>query len=335
MRRFLTPRALILFSATVAATVAVVFFLRRPRPPEPVVPEPVDETPAPWPPEPILGRPTDVRVPKPRRPLPRWAVAGLVLAVVAALGQLLVYVVFDKPQAPSAPRYECVFYECSWTSDEDDQIFGTVAQEDLTPALVTGPDADCAPEQGRAAVVRPAKRTTRQVNRQWRRIEAWLKENAPASHDGLNGPADPRKIAKAEAVMGLRFPDELKASLLRHDGGLGVMLNHLVPVGRIEEIWRGLCDLEDQDVAGPRDDWWDGRMIPIGEDGMGNHLIVDSVVRDVGDMDHEGSMTFEAGGVRIGSHLELLEKIADALEQNRPPGWWQPQVVDGVLDWEP
>ncbi|WP_157555901.1 hypothetical protein [Herbidospora yilanensis] len=132
MRRLLTPRALILFSATVAATVAVVFFLRRPRPEIPV-PEPVDDKPAPWPPEPVLGRPTEedfARMrgeyvpPRPRRPLSRWVVAGIVLAVVAGLGQLLVYAVFDEPRVPSPGlHYECPPHECSWTYD-DYQVVG-------------------------------------------------------------------------------------------------------------------------------------------------------------------------------------------------------------------
>ncbi|WP_285588124.1 SMI1/KNR4 family protein [Herbidospora sp. NBRC 101105] len=333
MRRLLTPRALILFSATVAATVAVVFFLRRPRPAPLVAPEPKEQTAAPWPPEPILGRPTEEDLarmrgeyvaPKPReprRPLPRWAVAGIVLAVVAGLGQLFVYAVFDEPRIPAAPGHACAPPGCdaetvdefTWSvlSEADPGLVYESVPDDgfePPPPLVVGPDADCVPSRGTPVVAAPAKRTTRLVNRQWRRIEAWLGKNAPESRAALGTPARPRAIAEAEAVMGLRFPDDLKASLLRHDGGLGIMLDHLMPVARIAETWRSLCDIDDEDVADARDDWWDGRMIPIGEDGMGNHLIVDSVVGDVGDSDHEGTLTFEPGGVRIGSHLELLER---------------------------
>jgi cell wall assembly regulator SMI1 len=56
------------------------------------------------------------------------------------------------------------------------------------------------------------------VNRQWRRIEAWLKTNAPRSHRTLGKPGKAETIAAAEARMGLPFPDDLRASLLRHDG---------------------------------------------------------------------------------------------------------------------
>ncbi len=81
----------------------------------------MDDTPAPWPPEPVLGRPTEedfARMrgeyvpPKPRRPLPRWAVALMVLAVVSGLGQLLVYAVFDGPRFPAVPGYECEHPGC-------------------------------------------------------------------------------------------------------------------------------------------------------------------------------------------------------------------------------
>jgi hypothetical protein len=75
-------------------------------------------------------------------------------------------------------------------------------------------------------------------------------------------------------------------------------------------------------------------MLPFGADGMGDHLVIDSVWRDVGDTDHEGSMSFRPGGVRIHSYYALLKATADALENGGSIGFWKPEVVAGELDWE-
>ena len=88
---------------------------------------------------------------------------------------------------------------------------------------------------------------TRAVNRQWRRIETWLKANAPKSYSTLGKPGRARTIAVAEAQMGLRFPDDLRASLLRHDGAVsakdawafGFLGNWNQGVRGIRDTWRG------------------------------------------------------------------------------------------------
>ncbi len=210
-----------------------------------------------------------------------------------------------------------------------------------TPVVV--PDADCHP-RARAARVRAVDpRVTRAVNRQWRRIERWLEVNAPASLRTLGKPARARTIAVAEAQMGLRFPDDLRASLLRHDGAsavadtwpFGFLGNRNQGVREIRDTWRQLCEIEGE-VRGDDDartEWWDGRMIPFGADGSGNHLVIDSVVRDVGETDHEGMMDFLPGGVPIRSYHGLLRATANALETGGSVGFWKPVVTGGELDW--
>ncbi|MFD2348759.1 hypothetical protein ACFSTC_04110 [Nonomuraea ferruginea] len=90
---------------------------------------------------------------------------------------------------------------------------------EVREAYVEDPaDADCRPGSATPRVRKPDPKVTRAVNRQWRRIETWLKANAPRSYRTLGKPAKAGTIAVAEAQMGLRFPDDLKASLLRHNG---------------------------------------------------------------------------------------------------------------------
>ena len=134
--------------------------------------------------------------------------------------------------------------------------------------------------------------------------------------------------------MGLRFPDDFKASLLRHNGGFGFLGSSSVGVQDIHETWGLLCSVEDQDIVDPRAEWWDGRMIPFAADGMGNHLVIDSVQEDIGARDNQGAMSFRPGGVRIRSYHALLKTTADALESGGSIGWWKPVVDGGTLGWE-
>ncbi|MFF5204802.1 SMI1/KNR4 family protein [Streptosporangium sp. NPDC000396] len=204
------------------------------------------------------------------------------------------------------------------------------------------PDRDCAPAAGAPVVRRVNPRVVRAVNRQWARIERWLRTNAPASYRTLAKPARARTIAIAEAQMGLMFPDALRASLLRHNGAVsagrtwpfGFLGQENMGVREIRDTWRTMCGIDAEDVSDPRSEWWDGRMIPFASDGSGNNLVIDSVRRDVGETDHEGQMNFEFGEAPIRSYYALLKGTADALETGGLVGHWKPQVVEGELDWD-
>ncbi|WP_246364613.1 SMI1/KNR4 family protein [Nonomuraea rhodomycinica] len=369
-------------AAVAAAIVLIVRSRRRPALPAPVRHEhaaarpagpagpPVDR----WPPAPVLGAPTaedlaryaaagPARIPaflqgghdRParqpldeatRRRLTRWGAVGLALCLVAAGGQVLESAVFSKEPATSwGPSQE---RPCLTDPPGADCLFAELRREGTAsgPEPVAVPDPDCHPPS-RAALpaLAPDAKVTRAVHRQWRRIERWLRTHAPKSRRTLAGPAEPAAVAAVEARMGRRLPDDLRASLLRHDGavtaedtwGFGFLGNTSLSVREILDTWRGLCDVDDEDYGGeesdPRSEWWDGRMLPVGADGSGNHLVVDSVRRDVGDTDNEGTMDFTPGGVRIRSYHTLLKATADALEKGRAIGYWKPEVVAGELEW--
>ncbi|MDA0640530.1 MULTISPECIES: SMI1/KNR4 family protein [Nonomuraea] len=366
MRRLITSRGVWLALSAAVAAVVIVAVVRSRRP-KAVVPDPPPAPPpvAQWPPVPILGTPTaedlrryvhrpsffdrpavakflEPREPAPpldaptRRNLTRWGVAGLALAVLAAGTYLMESAVFSKEDAGVVA--ETVVMSPYAQVPEDAARYTEVRE-----AYVEDPaDADCRPGSATPRVRKPDPKVTRAVNRQWRRIETWLKANAPRSYRTLGKPAKAGTIAVAEAQMGLRFPDDLKASLLRHNGvvpvrdtwGFGFLGNGNMGVREIRDTWRMLCGIDSVDRAGPRDDWWDGRMIPVGANGSGDHLVVDSARRDIGYTDHEGTMSFEPGGTRIRSYHALLRTTADALESGGSIGWWKPEVVDGELEWK-
>ncbi|GAA3118722.1 SMI1/KNR4 family protein [Streptosporangium carneum] len=208
-------------------------------------------------------------------------------------------------------------------------------------------DADCHPV-ARTPRVRPIRpRVTRAVDRQWTRIDRWLRANAPETYRTLAAPARPGTIAVAEAQMGLRLPDDLRSSLLRHNGsagteeawGFGPMGEELLGVKQIRDTWRMLCGIDgtDEDAEGaepdPRTEWWDGRMIPFSSDGVGGGLLIDSVRRDVGKTVEDGPIGFTPGGIRIRSYYALLKATADALETGGTVGDWKPVLVGKALEW--
>ncbi|MGN9846225.1 SMI1/KNR4 family protein [Nonomuraea sp. H19] len=300
-----------------------------------------------------------------RRRLTRWGIAGLALLLLTAGTQALESSVFSKEtgvEAAEGYRYAfelrpCVgTASCSFTEIEQENApegdhfpqptEGGETQEPV-PAYQESPDADCRPKSANPRVRKLNAKVTRAVNRQWQRIEAWLKINAPRTHRTLGKPGKAEAIAAAEAQMGLRFPDDLRASLLRHDGtvpvkdtwGFGFLGNSNLSVRQIPDTWRGLCEIDGADegdggFSDPRTEWWDGRMLPFGDNGSGDHLVIDSVKRDVGNTDHEGSMSFTPGGARIRSYYALLKATADAMENGGSVGYWKPKAVAGELDWE-
>ena len=123
----------------------------------------------------------------------------------------------------------------------------------------------------------------------WRRLEAWLKTNAPTVLATLQAGASPEEIATTEAFLGVAFPDDVRASYLLHDGqtdyadGL-FYAREFLSLARIQiewSWWKGLYDsgeLRDYRSDAPpqvRDDWWNPQWIPLTHDGSGNHDCLD------------------------------------------------------------
>ncbi|MEU7747096.1 SMI1/KNR4 family protein [Nonomuraea sp. NPDC049158] len=333
-----------------------------------------------WPPVPILGTPTAEDLQRygaekssvfdrpeftrffergePREPLDeatrrlltRWGIAGLAILVLALGTQALESAVFPEPTSEvrwgpclentSDSDTACSFEEEEYSLDGDYVSQQSAESEETQDRL----DADCRPVGAEPRVRKIDAKVKRAVDRQWQRIEDWLRTNAPRSYRTLGKPGNAKTIAAAEAYMGLRFPDDLRASLLRHDGAVylkdtwpfGFLGNSNMSVREMRDAWRELCDIDGEDrgdgeFSDPRSEWWDGRMIPVGADGMGDHLVIDSARKDIGDTDHEGTMNFTPRGVRIRSFYALLKTTADTMEKGGSIGYWKPKVADGRL----
>jgi cell wall assembly regulator SMI1 len=113
----------------------------------------------------------------------------------------------------------------------------------------------------------------------WDRIHAWLDANAPAGYGHLRPGASAAAIRAAEKAMGLKLPDDLKASYRIHDGqdntpglvgGEGWML---LSLAQIVEQWGHWSR------ANPKDAYY----VPIAWIGMGDYVFLNLDPKDAED----------------------------------------------------
>ncbi|MFG3440610.1 SMI1/KNR4 family protein [Nonomuraea sp. NPDC047897] len=246
------------------------------------------------------------------------------------------------------------------------------AQAERTPETGPGTPAaapGCHP-QARPVVVRPLDpRVGRAVNRQWRRIERWLKTRAPRTYAVLEGPGRAGTIAVAESQMGVAFPDDLRASLLRHDGSAAFGFGHPAHLGvrEIRDAWRALCREEGLRRASVADGRWHGGLIPVQRRAGGGwsvlrartgaaHRTVTSEARPTSARptpaasattgtpatsgtqatpEAHGTPAARSGGRSAYAYYALVRATADALERGGLVQGREPRVVRGSLRWTP
>jgi cell wall assembly regulator SMI1 len=177
------------------------------------------------------------------------------------------------------------------------------------------------------------------ITLQWERIEAQLQKHPAldeSSRPFLKPGATEEEIASAESAMGVRFPEDYRASLGRHNGqARGEVLLGIGPLLSTQEtieqwrVWKELLDEGSfEDDAGSPDpgvkaDWWNPRWIPITHDGGGDHDCVDmdpaegGVAGQIIEMWHDDDVR----PLRAPSFLSWLTAAASGLE-------------DGTLVWD-
>lgn len=88
----------------------------------------------------------------------------------------------------------------------------------------------------------------------WKRIHAWLDANAPAGYGKLRPGASVKAIREAEDAMGLKLPNDVKASYLVHDGQImepGLIGGEgwrLLSLREIVETWRRWSKADPEDT---------------------------------------------------------------------------------------
>jgi len=155
----------------------------------------------------------------------------------------------------------------------------------------------------------------------WEMIEEWFAKKEPTFK--LNPGASAADIEKLETRIGLTLPEELKASLMRHDGvdELHWPKGEFCSVESILRDWEMRADIfaeeEDKDAEGGvmKAGWWRKGWIPIDADGAGNGTCIDLVPGSKGkkgqiiDFDHETG----PNGPHYDDFADYLEAMVDEL----------------------
>ncbi|NUP78644.1 MAG: hypothetical protein HOV96_13980 [Nonomuraea sp.] len=267
-----------------------------------------------------------------------WSIIALAVAATLVLGLMPAFA-YDEPARMATLEYEV----------ESGAITDTLRSAQESEAAPTGaaptgaaatpvPDPSCASRRRPVDARRVPPDVKRDVDRQWLRIERWLKAKAPRTYRTLGGPGKAYPIAVVESRTGLGFPDDLRASLLRHNGSRGPAVFGFLPrakihlsVSGIRDLWRRMCR-EDRTVTGPdpRREPWNGLMIPIVSftSPPGGYAVVNSTDGTVGWDDGVTGMA-----PRIPTTRHLLRRIAYALEHGTPLAGRRPTVTSGTLRW--
>jgi cell wall assembly regulator SMI1 len=116
----------------------------------------------------------------------------------------------------------------------------------------------------------------------WRRLEVALSAHVPQAVAALQKGASEATVRRLEATLGGPLPEDLKASLLVHNGQRPpymseVLFNneYLLPCNQIASTWAVRNEVADdlrggEPSAGHTAEWWDPIFIPVTEsDGSG------------------------------------------------------------------
>lgn len=157
------------------------------------------------------------------------------------------------------------------------------------------------------------------ITSHWNRVEHWLSQQAPDVLRSLKPGAAATQIRKTERVLGIKFPADVVASYLLHDGqeryGEGLFQRRwsLLSMNGIVSEWQGWVSL-----AGDGEAYWHQLWIPIAHDFGGNNYSIDLDPRlgnDVGRIIHTNhEMIPEIEEVVADNFQSLLLQLADDME---------------------
>ena len=177
----------------------------------------------------------------------------------------------------------------------------------------------------------------------WKRIEIWLRLQAPPLHAALAPGASPEALQRAEARLQVEFPEDVRASYAIHDGtGFGGLFPFpLLSLQRVvqesnnwrEWLHRGTFGDAESTPQGPiKTDWWNVRWIPFTHDGGGNYQCLDLDPAPGGNVGQIINFDHEVGATEVlaPSFRAFLAAFADDLEAGRFAPWEDRQGLDRI-----
>lgn len=182
------------------------------------------------------------------------------------------------------------------------------------------------------------------IDDSWSRIERWLAGNAPLPLDTLNPPATRESLDELRRTLDFPLPDQLVASLLRHDGshedpaGAGHFVlpggYRLLSVAQIGQFWRRstdiLLDSRHRDML--TGVWWHRHWVPFAVSRPNDALVIDqrAGARHGWIGEHRGMDTYFESWE---SYSDMLADTVDGLENHLAVAGELPVVINGALAW--
>ncbi|MEU6389421.1 SMI1/KNR4 family protein [Streptomyces sp. NPDC046939] len=178
------------------------------------------------------------------------------------------------------------------------------------------------------------------VEASWNRVDEWLREHAPRTFATLKPPAGHEEIGAAQEELGLTFPPDLVASLLRHDGAVDgaeafrfSTHDRLLGVSEVlgdTRFMRAVADDLDEEAA---EDYWQHGYVKFGSYGAtSDGLMIDC--RTGRDSFGAVGRFFDETGTSFGNADSLggyLAELAGQLGRGREAGV---VTFNGRLLWE-
>jgi cell wall assembly regulator SMI1 len=191
------------------------------------------------------------------------------------------------------------------------------------------------------------------VESNWVRILRWCEQHAPTTASRLLPPSGQQAVRAAEAATGQVWPAQLHEWFALHDGGFdsqpeSIVLPNNEPISvalavrtraELLELFQDNTDdiggteaLMTQ-AAGTEVETFLPAFIPIGSDGAGDYLAIDTRGGErsgcVIEFYKEGVAAFRCDSIE-----DMLDRAASALEQGTHCWGWVPVIEDGVLRWD-
>lgn len=164
------------------------------------------------------------------------------------------------------------------------------------------------------------------IQKIWNDIERWYAENAPRLLENLRNGVSDQDISKFEARVGLKLPNDYKASLRLHNGDVYVHDYNYLSLERVLNKWLMMTEQSEEGVFEEREvfdagggiiqnAWWHRDWIPFAEDGGGNLICIDMAPETDGVVGQILNMELQSGpfASEYTSFLKWLESYKDDL----------------------
>jgi cell wall assembly regulator SMI1 len=196
----------------------------------------------------------------------------------------------------------------------------------------------------------------------WERIDRLLAVKVPSLMGSFNAGADKNEIASVETLLGVVFPDDLRASYLRHNGcqvnrdspaffvassadwlSLAEVVAHWRMLNQVAENLKDDAISYSEMTTDPiRQEYWNSKRIPIATISGGGEIFIDlwpGPLGKLGQVVGRNSSDFLSSENLLASSLhQYLVLFAERLEQGlityeSGKGWLNTATQEPVLNW--